>query len=475
MSLETPTPPTPEAQILNQLKGLQDNQTKLESRLNELLTQSNQNRQNLPFIRSGESINSSRGFSFLRALGAMAGHYSKDDAKQELELCQRLRKANDAAGFYVDTPNAQVLPFSSTYLANTHRDETLAKEVQEMMRAGIAGYDRDQVLSLRQKYWGVQKALNWLDESQGGALVAPPMMGELIELLRNNEIFMRAGARTLAMPPMGRMVWPRQTGAGSAYWVGTSGQDRTITGSNPTTGDVTLTAKKLGCLVTIPNELFRFASVSIEMFVREDMAKVMALKMDKTFLDSVGSDKEPKGLINYANITSHSATTSGTNGDTFEPEDVAQMIGKVEEQNAIFKAFIMRPLMYTALSTRRADAVAAGDRKGQWLFNMWRELQGQYVDPARMDVGQLNGYPVFKSTQVDNTRSKGSASNLTYIMGGDFADFLIALSGTMEFAVATQGSPIFEQDQTQYRGILFCDGAPRHEASFVACDKLVIG
>lgn len=465
---------TPEAQVLSQLKSLQDNQTKLESQLTELLNQSHQNRSHLPFIRSGESINSSRGFSFLRMFGALAGHYSRDDAKLEIELAGRLRKANESAGFHVDTPNAQVLPFCSTYLANTHRDETLAKEVQDMMKAGVVGFDRDHVLNLRQKYWGVQKSLSWSDGA-GESLVAPPMMGELIELLRNNEIFMRAGAKTLAMPPMGRIVWPRQTGAGSAYWVGTSGQDRSITGSNPTTGDVTLTAKKLGVLVTIPNELFRFASVSIEMFVREDMARVMALKMDKSFLDAVGSDKEPKGLINYDNITSHTATKTGTDGDTFQPEDVAQMIGKVEEQNAIFKAFVMRPLMYTALSTRRADAVAAGDGKGQWLFNMWRELQGQYVDPSRMDVGQLNGYPVFKSTQVDNTRAKGASSNLSYILGGDFQDFLVAMSGTMEFAVATQGDTIFAQDQTQYRGILFCDGAPRHEASFVVCDNLVIG
>jgi len=211
----------------------------------------------------------------------------------------------------------------------------------------------------------------------------------------------------------------------------------------------------------------------VEMFLREDISRVLALRLDKSLLEAAGSTNEPKGLINYAGITSHTATTVGSNGNTLEPEDISQMIGKVEEQNASFKAFVMRPLMYAAIANRRADAVSAGDKKGPFVFNMFRELNAN-IDFSRGAPGNLYGCPVYKSTQISGARSKGSASNLSYILGGDFSDYLVAMSGAIEFQISTQGDTPFTTDQTWYRGIMYCDGAPRHEASFVLCDNLVV-
>ncbi len=467
------------ADILAKLDQIQERQTAQAAEIAALKNPTTPAREEGPFIRKGESALTSRGYSYLKMFGVLAGKVQPEDSKVELDISKRLQDVYSRQGCHRDMNNSILMPMSSQLICTAHKEEALAREIGEVVRAGITGYDREETAALRLKHWGNtpegrQKALSWIS-GDGSDLVAPPMMGELIELLRNNEIFMQAGAKMLPMPPNGRVVWPRQTAAGTAYWVGTGVNGRELTASNPTTGDVTLTAKKLGVLTKIPNELFRFASVSIEQFIREDMARVIALKLDKTFLDSVGSEAEPKGLINYAGITAHTATTVGTDGNTFEPEDVGQMIGKVEEQNAVFNAFVMRPLMYTALSNRRADAVAAGDRKGQYLFNMWREMQSQYVDPTRLSVGQLNGYPVYKSTNVSQTRSKGSATNLTYILGGNFTDFLIAMSGTLEFQLSVQGDTPFVQDQTWFRGLLFADGAPRHEASFALSDTLVLG
>lgn len=480
---DSPTPATvplsPAQQVLAQIQELKEQNKRFETQLSELKsTTQTPSRGQGPYVRSGEDPFTSRGFSFMKFFAALAGRIGTEDAKVEMEICDKLKRNEAALGSKKHWSNSAFIPFSSQYLAQQHGDESFAREIGEVVRAGVQGYDREEVRKYRERYWGREKALSWVDETQGAALVAPPMMGELVELLRNNEVFMQAGARSLAMPPNGRIVWPRQTGASTAYWVGTDAAgatDRVLTASNPTTGDITLQAKKLGILVKIPNELFRFSSVSIEQFIREDMARVLALKLDKTFLDNAGSGTTPKGLINYSGITTHTAAVVGANGNTLQPEDVAQLIGKVEEQNAMFRAFIMRPLMYTALSSRRADAVAAGDGKGQFLFNVWRELQQNYIDPTRLQVGNLNGYPVFKSTQIDNTRSKGSATNLSYILGGDFTDFLIAMSGSMEFMLSTQGDTPFTQDETWFRGLLLADGAPRHEASFVLCDSLVIG
>ncbi len=462
--------------INDSLASLTARQEATETQLKSIAEQSAKLKGDAPWARRGEDPNTSRGFSFVKLFGVMAGQIPNDYAKVEFDLCSRIRAAYDQQGGIRDQANSVNVPFSADMLSETHRDNKLADEVRQCVKAGggnPAGVDLEEAFRIREKYWGRQKALSWIDETSIGSVVGPPQFGELIEVFRNNEIFIQAGARVMGMPPNGRMQWPRQTGAATAYHVGESTQ---ITESAQTTGDLILQAKKMGVLVKLSNELFRYASISVEQFVREDMARVMALKMDKTLLDDVGSTYVPKGLINYSQITPHTATTVGGNGNTFEAVDVAQMIGKVEEQNAVFKAFIMRPLMYTALSNRRSSVYdgATTVAEGPFLFNMWRNLQEQYIDPTRQAVGNLNGYPVYKSTQVSNTRAKGGASDLTYILGGDFADFMIALSGTMEFALAREATDAFIKDQTWFRGILHYDGAPRHEASFALCDTLVV-
>ena len=46
------------------------------------------------------------------------------------------------------------------------------------------------------------------------------MLGELIDLQRNLEAFAAAGAQEIALPPNGRIQFPKLTGGSTAYWVG---------------------------------------------------------------------------------------------------------------------------------------------------------------------------------------------------------------------------------------------------------------
>ena len=66
----------------------------------------------------------------------------------------------------------------------------------------------------------------------------------------------------------------------------------------------------------------------------------------------------------------------------------------------------------------------------------------------------------------------GTTSN-TYVLGGDFSDFLIAMGGALEFQVSTQGDTPFVADQTWFKGVMYYDGAPRHEASFCLMDNVL--
>lgn len=440
----------------------------MKTQLSELQSQGSEARKSLPHVRKGEDPMSSRGYSFLKLAQVLSRKVDPNQAKVEIDVSNRLHKFwYDTHGYQKTEPNSILAPLGADLFPSmTESDQAFVSEIRDVVKAGVYGADPYEVRR-------IAKALSWQDETAVGALVAPPQYGELIDLLRNNEVLMAAGCSTIGLPPNGRIVFPRQTGAGTAYYVGES---VAITETEPTTGDVILQAKKLGMLVKVPNELFRYASVSVEAFLRNDMARVMALRMDRELLEGVGSATAPKGLINYASIVTHTASgtpADGNSGYPILPEDVYKMIAKVEEKNAVFKSWIMRPLMWTYIVNRRADAVTAGDGKGGFVFNVWRELaEGMNIE--RMKVGNLAGYPVHKSTQISNTRTRGSGTtNNTYILGGDFSDYMLALSPTVEFAMTQVGDTPFANDQTWLRAILPHDGAPRREASFVFSDNLL--
>jgi HK97 family phage major capsid protein len=217
----------------------------------------------------------------------------------------------------------------------------------------------------------------------------------------------------------------------------------------------------------VNNELLRFASPSAEGLVRLDMARVAALKSDLAMLEGTGGT-QIKGLLTYSDITPHTASTTGTDGDTFQAQDVAKMHAKLPDAVTSPSAWVMRKEMHAALMNRRADAVSAADSAGAFLFHPSRSA-------ADAPPLELYGTKVVRSSQVSNTRTKGAGVALTYIVLGYFPDWIVARLGVMEFLASGLGDTALVNDQTYLRGIQHIDAGPRHAASFVLCDQLVIG
>ena len=435
-----------------------------------------------PHIRSGEDPLSSRGFSFMKMIGLISGATSPEDAKVELDIHNRLHnvycKELGNAGYtyggqgipgQLGGQGRFLAPLATSYMQDKVVPRNFRHEMKNLVHAGSDGADLDEMRWIRTKQLESKgynvKTLSWLNEFLGGSLVAPPEMGELIELLRNKEALVNAGARTVPLPPQGRLKYPRQTAASSTYWVG---ENAPITDSNIGTGEVTLQAKKLAVMIKAPNELIRFASPAAEALMRDDMTKSLALGLDLAGLEGQGGDNRPRGIIQMPNINRINSSSQAVNGDQVVGNDIYRFIAAVEESNAEFEGFIMRPKTLYKYYQLRVDAVAQGDAQGVFLFNLIREA-GEGVKPM------LAGYPVTKSTQISQSRSKGSATNLTYIIGGMWSDLLIGMFGAIEFAATTQGDTSFTYDQTWVRGILSADIAARHEAAFVMMDGLIVG
>lgn len=425
----------------------------------------------VPWARRGEDPLSSRGYSFLKMIGHMGGHIKAEDCKVEREVHEKLHKSfvsgpgSQQSYRYTGNLNAPhfLAPLATAFMPESMLDAKTAYEVKCLVRAGTDGADVDEARRLSALSNYGKKDMSWLIETSGGALVPPPEYGEVISLLRNREALVNAGARTVPLPPQGRIVYPRVTSPTTAYWIGES---QSITESDVGTGQAELSAKKLAVRTILPNELIRFASPAAEAVVRDDMAISLALGLDLAGLEGVGTSNTPKGIINYAGISTVTSTTTGGTGDTLVGQDLYRMVAAVEQNNATFEAFVMAPKTMWALAQLRLDQ-GGGAGTGAFMFDMMRAL-GQGVAPM------VAGYPVIKSNQVSKTRTKGGSATNTYILGGMFSDVLIGMFGAIEFAAASQGDTMFAQDQTVVRAILSCDVTVRREAGLVLLDTLAV-
>ncbi len=420
----------------------------------------------VPWVTSGPVGQDSIGYSVLKAAAFALGYLGPDQAKEEIHVHHQLRELYQTYGFVPHCGHQSFLvPLASAHLpAFEPRGQRIQQEIRDKMTANRHRFDPEEAAWLLRRLNPRVKALGTTSDLAGGVLVGFPTLGELIDLQRNLEAFAQAGAQEIALPPNGRIQFPKLTGGSTAYWVG---EGTSITESQPSTGSLDLQAKKLGIFVKLNNELLRFASPSAEGLIRFDMARVAALKADSAMLTGTGGT-QIKGLLTYSDLLTHPASTTGANGDTFQPEDVAKMEAKLPDAVSAPTAWLMRRDMFAALMNRRADATTEDDAAGPFLFHPSRSA-------ADAPPTELYGTKVVRTSQISNSRVKGSSSNLTYILLGYFPDWIVGRSGVMEFLASGLGDSALQNDQTYLRGIQHLDAGPRHAASFVLCDQLIVG
>lgn len=314
-------------------------------------------------------------------------------------------------------------------------------------------------------------------DTLGGQLIPTAYGDRIIDLLRNRLSVMRAGATELTLPPSGNITWTRlNEDPAPSYGDPDTATDGTAT--RPGLAAVRLQAKGLKAWVTIPNDLIRYSSPSVELLVRMALAAKFAVFEDQQFLEGIGSSLAPKGIINYpasvaetpteGKITTHVsglAPTGNTLG-TFQPEDVAKMIALYFTGNDpdAPTGWILRPVHWASIMNKRADAVTAADGKGPFMF--WTSRG----DASAALPDRLAGYNTYQTAQVSKNRVQGTTTTGTYVLFGNFRRVLIGRVGTMELAVSEHIK--FFQDKLVIRAVERHDMALEHEESFVFCDAV---
>jgi len=410
--------------------------------------------------RMGVNTMGSQGYSFGKAISYMGGSCQQEDCKHEVAISEKLLERSVAAG-YKTMPSGRrplLVPIWPEAFTTDIVDNDLYCEMKDMLHAGVRGSDPQEVEWLQKKFMYGQKAaaspaLSWVDQTLGGSFVPPATFGPPIELLRNMEALMSAGATVMPLGPSGRLTFPRLVQATQFQWAGENIQ---VPPNTPKTGSLNLSAKKAMSVICMPNELLRFGSPATEQLIRTDMFKSVALGMDLAFLQGPGSDNVPLGLINTPGIN----TITPTNSNQLAPQDAYSFLSAIEEANGDENkiTWIMRPKLAYAFYQARWTPYSGGTSQGGFVFEIIRGFDGKVTK-------MLCGRPVVATPQVTNTMANGIPNNngtQTYCLALQGDDYIMGMFGAIEFTQTDAGFTLISSDQTAVRAVISCDGGMRH-------------
>ncbi len=224
---------------------------------------------------------------------------------------------------------------------------------------------------------------------------------------------------------------------------------------------MTLTAKRYSGLVDVTDELLRFAgNSSVEALLRQDLAEQTARVTDKDMIEGPGGT-QMLGIINIPSIQTKTASTTGTDGNTMWPEDILNLVAQMAGANAPTDrgvSILMRPELWALITSSRNSQAA-------FMFNSTFN-NGQFGKT-------LWGYPVIESTNISNTRRKGTGTALTMVLAVVPSEILIGQSGVIDFAMTDSDSTKFQQAIKTVRVMSYLDIGVRHEAAVGLVDQVL--
>lgn len=278
----------------------------------------------------------------------------------------------------------------------------------------------------------------------GGATTGADILftepGSFIDMLRARAKVFKLGAQLL--PGLtGAVAFPKQTGAGTLYWVGENpGSD--VTESNIALDQVVLSPKTAMAQQSYSRQLLRQSAGVVDTIVTNDLRKTAALGIDRAALHGTGSSNQPTGIY----------VASGVNpvafGGAVTYPKVVQMETVIAEADADVNemGYLTTPGVRGAAKTTQKFSGTNGEA-------IWTGGAGN---------GEMNGYRAEVSTQV--RKDMGAGTNEHGIAFGVWSELLVGEWGAMEILT----DPYTQAGKGLIRLVLFLmvDMGYRHPEAF---------
>lgn len=297
---------------------------------------------------------------------------------------------------------------------------------------------------------------------QGGNLVGTELRSsEFVRALRNKAVVAKLGAQFFS-DLVGNVDFPRLTDSSTSYWLA---QGQTIPESNLTVDLVSLRAKTIAAIVPVTRRLIMQGAPDAEAVVREDLLATIALGFDQAAIVGTGLNNEPLGILNTPGV---GAVAIGANGGALAWNHVVQLETEIAVDNADDGT-----CYYLTNAAARGKMKQTQKVTGQASF-LWDDFPNPaYGQPGEArSLGMVNGYAAFCSNQVPADRTKGSGTNLSSLIFGDWSQLMMASWGILEILPNAYGAG-FGQGIIQIRAMLDADISVRHPESFSVCTDIV--
>jgi HK97 family phage major capsid protein len=249
--------------------------------------------------------------------------------------------------------------------------------------------------------------------SAGGNTVATDLLsGSFIDILRNAMVINRMGARMMT-GLVGQVAIPKHTGSATAYWVA---ENAAPTESQQSFGQVTMTPKTVGAWTDISRRLLLQSSIAVESLVQTDLATVLGLAIQQAAINGSGASNQPSGLMT---LLTTPAVVGGPNGAAPTWANVIALETAIASANAD-----VGTLGYLT------NAKVRGKLKSTEKFST---TNGQPIFEAGNTP--LNGYQTAITNAVPSNITKGTGTNLSAMLFGNWADLMIGMWGSLDLMV----------------------------------------
>ncbi len=276
----------------------------------------------------------------------------------------------------------------------------------------------------------------------GSNIIATDLLeAQFIDRLRAALRVRQLGARVLT-GLVGNVDIPRLKLSATSGWVA---ENTVLTASDIEVDKIAVTPKHAGALVEFSRNMLMQTSPDIEQLVRRDFAAILAEAVDDVAIEGGGTD-EPTGVLATAGIGD---VPVGTNGGPITWNLVIDLIAEVEIDNAEGSAFMTNSKVVK--SARKTAKVTATDSV--------MIMEGPQ---------ELAGFPVANTNLVPSDLTKGTGSNLSALLFGNWGDLILAFWSELDVLVNPFETTAFKKGNVQVRGMLTMDVAVRHPESFAA-------
>lgn len=282
--------------------------------------------------------------------------------------------------------------------------------------------------------------MSWLTTpgTAGGSFAPTEAASYFFDRLTAMSVGLESGFRRINTSAA-RLAVPRVLADAVANW---TAEGTEITPTDPNADTVTAVPRKLAALVYASNELVADSNPDAQNVLSTNLARSVALRLDKAWYEGSGTGAEITGLKNQSGIQTIDMGANGAALTDLDP--FADALGMLAEENAEGTAIVMHPRNWRAITKIKE---ATGSNKP-----VITDGAGSPTDGPRRTI---YGVPVFLTSQlaIDETHGTATDANSIYVYQAD--QVCAVIRNDADIQVDT--SVAFSSDRTAVRVTLRAD------------------